>query len=79
MKDNTKTRMTTLIKMKFKISDYQTNIVKYSLAENITEFSKGVDSTQHCPPTITEWFVVAECVLRSGWTYLVGSQLLIVA
>ena len=48
-----KTRMTTFIKTKFKISDVQTNIDKYRLAANITEyhiiswFSKGVDSTQH--------------------------------
>ena len=39
--------MTTYIKTKFKISDDQTNIYKYRLAGNITEFSKGVDSTQH--------------------------------
>ncbi len=37
--------MTTFIKAKFKISDDQTNIYKYRLAANITEFS-----TQHCPP-----------------------------
>ncbi len=35
---NTKTRMTTFIKTKFKISDDQSNIDKYRLAENITEY-----------------------------------------
>ena len=39
MKDNTKTRMTTFIKIKFNISDDQTNIDKYRLAANITELS----------------------------------------
>ena len=44
--------MTAFIKTKFKISDDQTNINKYRLAADITEyqiiskFSKGVDSTQ---------------------------------
>ncbi len=33
-----KTRMTTFIKMKFNISDDQTNIDKYRLAANITEY-----------------------------------------
>ncbi len=33
-----KTRMTTFIKMKFKVSDDQTNIDKYRLAVNITEY-----------------------------------------
>ena len=33
-----KTRMTTFIKTKFKISDDQTNIDKYRLAANITEY-----------------------------------------
>ena len=33
-----KTRMTTFIKTKFKISDDQTNIGKYRLAANITEY-----------------------------------------
>ncbi len=37
---DSKTRMTTLIKMKFKISDDQTNIDKYRLAANITEYHK---------------------------------------
>ena len=32
------TRMTTFIKTKFKISDEQTNIDKYRLAANITEY-----------------------------------------
>ena len=32
------TRMTTLIQTKFKISDDQTNIDKYRLAANITEY-----------------------------------------
>ena len=32
------TRMTTFIKTKFNISDDQTNIVKYRLAPNITEY-----------------------------------------
>ncbi len=32
------TRMTTFIKTKFKISDDQTNIDKYRLAANITEY-----------------------------------------
>ena len=50
IKHHLKTRMTTFIKMKFKISDDQTNIYKYRLAGNITEFSKGINSTQQCPP-----------------------------
>ena len=33
-----KTRMTTFIKTKFKLSDDQTNIVKHRLAANITEY-----------------------------------------
>ena len=33
-----KTRMTPFIKTKFKISDDQTNIDKYRLAANITEY-----------------------------------------
>ena len=33
-----KTRMTTFIKTKFKISDDHTNIDKYRLAANITEY-----------------------------------------
>ena len=33
-----KTRMTTFIKSKFKISEDQTNIDKYRLAANITEY-----------------------------------------
>ena len=33
-----KTRMTTFIKTKFKISDDQTNIDKYRLSANITEY-----------------------------------------
>ena len=33
-----KTRMTTFIKTKFNISDDQTNINKYRLATNITEY-----------------------------------------
>ena len=79
-----KTRMTTFIKTKFKISDDQTNIHKYRLAGYITEFSRGVDCTQHWPPfsliTIAEWCCIgAEYVLRSGRTHLVGSQLLSVA
>ena len=83
IKHHLKTRMTTFIKMKFKISDDQTNIYKYRLAGNITEFSKGIDSTQHWPPcsqiTIAEWYIVAECVIRSWRTNLVGSQLLSIA
>ncbi len=38
MKDNTKTRMTIFIRTKFKISNVQTNIDKYRLAANITEY-----------------------------------------
>ncbi len=56
------------------------NNYKYRLAGNITEFSKGVDYTQHWPRNaITEWYMVAECVLRSGRTHVFGSLLLIVA
>ena len=36
--DKDKTRMTTFIKTKFKISDDQTNIDNYRLAANITEY-----------------------------------------
>ena len=38
MKDNTKTRMTTFIKTKLKISDIQKDITKYRVATNITEY-----------------------------------------
>ena len=55
------------------MSDDQTNIYKYRLAANITEFSKGVDSTQPWSPfsqiIIAECFVVAECPLCSGQNY----------
>ena len=65
--------MKIFIKTKFKISYDQTNIYKYRLAGKITEFSKGFDSTQHCPPfsriTIAEWCVVSDCTLRSGRNY----------
>ena len=36
--DNVKTRMTTFNRPKFKISDDQTNIDKYRIAANITEY-----------------------------------------
>ncbi len=42
-----KTRMTTFIKTKFNISDDQTNIAKYKLAANITEYQNIIISYQN--------------------------------
>ena len=47
--------MTTFMKMKFKISDDQTNIDKYRLAANITEYYTKINLPQNHFSKIQEY------------------------